>query len=352
VGLQVQLWSHDPPGAGGRLRLKGVSVKKRVVKIPPAYAGKRLDQVLAALFPDFSRTRLQQWMHEGYVWVDGNPRRNADKAKGGERVEIRVPPAPATDWAAQAIGLDIIYEDEHLLVISKPAGMVVHPGAGNPDRTLLNALLYHAPSLQAIARAGIVHRLDKETSGLLVVAKTEAVRLQLIKQLQRRELKREYLAVVHGVMIAGGEVEAPIGRHLRDRTRMTVSARGKPAVSRYRVRQRYRAHTLVDVQLESGRTHQIRVHLAHIGYPLVGDPVYGGRRRISARSSEHLNQALRSFRRQALHAIRLSLVHPATEGRMQWSAPLPKDMQELIDVLEADVRSRPSSLPGASPRGG
>ncbi len=309
------------------------------MNIPVAYAGKRLDLALAALCPEISRSRLQQWIEAGYVRLDASRPRRADKVKGGETVKLYIPEAPAQPWQAQAIALDVVYEDEQLLVVNKPAGMVTHPAPGNREGTLLNALLHHDPTLNTVARAGIVHRLDKDTSGLLVAAKTEAVRLRLVAELRDRRLTREYLAVVNGVMIAGGEIEAPIGRHPRQRTRMAVALRGKPAVSHYRVKQRFRAHTLVQVQLESGRTHQIRVHLAHIGYPIVGDRVYGGRARIPPNCSEQLARVLRGFRRQALHAARLGLIHPVTGERMHWSAPVPEDMRELIEALRKDAHA-------------
>ncbi len=320
-----------------------MTAKKRVVNIPAAYAGKRLDQALAALCTDLSRSRIQQWIEAGYVRLDATQPRRADKVKGGETVELYIPETPERPWQAQAIALNVVYEDEHLLVVDKPAGMVAHPAPGNREGTLLNALLHHDAALHAVARAGIVHRLDKDTSGLLVVAKSEAVRLRLVAALRDRRLTREYLALVNGVMIAGGEIAAPIGRHPRQRTRMAVAARGKQALSHYRVQQRFRAHTLVRVRLESGRTHQIRVHLSHIGFPIVGDPVYGGRARIPPDCSEHLAQVLRRFRRQALHAARLALTHPVSGERMQWTAPLPKDMRELITALQDDARERKQS---------
>lgn len=314
-----------------------MSAHRLAAQLPAEYAGKRLDQALAGVFPGFSRSRLQQWVEQGHVCVDGRQRRCADKVRGGERVEVEVPDVPAGHWVEQAIDLDVVHEDDELLIVNKPAGLVVHPGAGNPDGTVLNALLHHAPGLRALPRAGIVHRLDKGTSGLVAVAKTEAVRLALIAQLQARTMQREYAAIVNGVMIAGGQIEAAIGRHPRQRTRMAVAAHGKPALSRYRVQRRYRAHTLVQVSLASGRTHQIRVHLAHIGYPVVGDPVYGGRARTPAGASETLRVLLRTIRRQALHAGRLALVHPGTGEECEWRAPLPDDLQAMIGALEEDA---------------
>ena len=306
--------------------------------VPAEFAGQRLDQALARLLPQYSRARLQQWIAEARVVVNGKSPRARDKLRGDEQVEISVHEAPAGEWTAQAIPLAVVYEDAELLVIDKPAGLVVHPGAGNPQGTLLNALLHHLPALDKLPRAGIVHRLDKETSGLLVVAKTERARLDLIHQLKERTLTREYLALVQGIVIAGGTVDAPIGRHAQTRTRMAVSDRGKPAVSHYRVEQKFRAHTLLRVKLESGRTHQIRVHMAHLKHPLVGDPVYGGRMHLPRGASAALVDALRGFKRQALHATRLGLIHPASGEHLEWESPLPQDMRQIITILEKDAK--------------
>ncbi len=308
-----------------------------VARIPVSEGGKRLDRVLAVLFPDYSRSRLSQWIKAGRVRVDGRSPSPSDRVMGGERVELEVQPETEVCWEPQAIPLRVLFEDESILVIDKPAGLVVHPAAGNPDGTLLNALLHHAPELAEVPRAGIVHRLDKETSGLLVVARTVTSHLRLVEQLQARTMKREYQAVVTGVLLAGGTVDAPIGRHRVDRKRMAVTSGGKPAVTHYRVAQRFAAHTLLKVSLESGRTHQIRVHMAHIRHPLVGDPVYGGRLRIPAGCSGELAETLRGFRRQALHAGRLGLIHPASGEAMAWHSPLPEDMARLIDVLQSDA---------------
>jgi len=312
--------------------------EKLAVVLPADAAGLRLDQALARLLPQHSRASLQLWIRAERVQVEGKVPRASYKVRGGERVEILIPQAPAGDWAAQAIPLDIVYEDDDLLVINKPAGLVVHPGAGNPEGTMLNALLHHAPTFNKLARAGIVHRLDKETSGLLVVAKTEPARLHLIDQLKRRTLKREYLALVQGLLVAGGTVDAPIGRHTQVRTRMAVNEGGRPAVSHYRIEKKYRAHTLLRVKLESGRTHQIRVHMAHLKHPLVGDPVYGGRLHLPKGASPALIAALQGFKRQALHAARLGLVHPVSGKNMEWEAPMPDDMRALLKVLEKDAK--------------
>jgi 23S rRNA pseudouridine1911/1915/1917 synthase len=256
---------------------------------------------------------------------------------GGEQIELHTVLEPQGDWQAEAIPLDIIYQDEALLVINKPAGLVVHPAAGNRDGTLLNALLHHAPELESVPRAGIVHRLDKETSGLLVIARTLAVHKTLIEMMQARDIQREYEAVVQGVMTAGNTIEAPIGRHPVQRKRMAVVSNGRPAVTHYRVIERFRAHSHIRVQLETGRTHQIRVHMAHIRYPLLGDPVYGGRLRVPSGCSVELDEQLHRFRRQALHAARLQLNHPLSGEMMEWLAPLPADMQGLLEVLRQDA---------------
>ena len=306
--------------------------------LPAEAAGLRLDQALARLLPQHSRASLQLWIRAERVQVEGRLPRASEKVRGGERVQIIIPQTPAGDWAAQAIPLEIVYEDDDLLVINKPAGLVVHPGAGNPEGTMLNALLHHAPALNKLARAGIVHRLDKETSGLLVVAKNETARLDLIDQLKERTLAREYLALVQGLLVAGGTVDAPIGRHSHTRTRMAVNERGRPAVSHYRIEKKYRAHTLLRVKLESGRTHQIRVHMAHLKHPLVGDPVYGGRLHLPKGASPALIQALQGFKRQALHAARLGLVHPVSGKNVEWEAKMPGDMLALLKVLEKDAK--------------
>jgi 23S rRNA pseudouridine1911/1915/1917 synthase len=308
-------------------------------RVPDELAGQRIDQALAAMFPEHTRSQLQQWIAAGRVRLDGTTPRKRDKVRGGAAVEVDVPAPEPLKFAAEKIPLKIVYEDRDILVINKPAGLVVHPGAGNPRGTLLNALLHHAPKLKTLPRAGIVHRLDKDTSGLLVVARNEKARRNLIEQLKERRVTREYLALVNGVMISGATVDAPIGRHRVDRTRMTVTESGREAVSHVRVVTRYTAHTLVQVALESGRTHQIRVHLAHLKFPIVGDPTYGGRLRIPAGASERLKETLRGFRRQALHAAKLELVHPNTGELLQWSAPPPADMAALLDALASASRS-------------
>jgi 23S rRNA pseudouridine1911/1915/1917 synthase len=307
------------------------------VSIPEHLDGLRLDRALAELVPDYSRSRLQQWIRDGQVTLDNRVSRVRERVRCGDTVRIDAEITGESAFAAQAIGLDLIYEDDQLLVINKPPGLVVHPAAGNPDGTLLNALLHHDPRLAALPRAGIVHRLDKDTSGLMVVARTLAAHTRLVAAMQERRIRREYLAVVNGVLTAGGRIEAPIGRHPVDRKRMAVLAGGREAITHYRVIERYRAHTLVRVRLETGRTHQIRVHMAHIHCPVTGDPVYGGRLRLPRGAGDAVKHALRDFRRQALHAQRLELVHPASGAHMAWEAPLPADMGWLLEVLHADA---------------
>lgn len=301
-------------------------------------ARERIDKVLASLFSDYSRSRLSQWIQQGKVLLDGEVPRPKDRVNGDEQVELVVEEqAQGPECLPQDIPLAIIHEDEDLLVINKPAGLVVHPAAGHADGTLQNALLYHDEKLANVPRAGIVHRLDKDTSGLLVVAKNLIAHKSLIQQLQERSVHREYLAVVNGVLTAGGTVDEPIGRDSRDRKRMAVRDSGKEAITHYRVEQRYRAHTLVRVNLETGRTHQIRVHMAYIHHGLVGDPLYGGRLRYPKGSSEVLKQALHDFNRQALHAGRLGLMHPRSQEEVAWQVDLPEDMQKLLEVLEQDA---------------
>ena len=306
-------------------------------QIPEELSDLRLDQALARLFPEYSRGRLTQWIKAGEVLLDGQVRRPRDRVLGGEMVAVDAGIEDANPASTpEPMDLDIVYEDDTLLILNKPVNLVVHPGAGNRQGTLLNALLHHCPDLATVPRAGIVHRLDKNTTGLMVVAKTIESHHSLIEAMQAREIRREYEAVVHGVMTAGGTIDEPIGRHPVDRKRMAVVATGKPSVTHYRVLQRFRLHTWIRVKLETGRTHQIRVHMAHRRYPIVGDPVYGGRMRMPANASAELQQTLRDFSRQALHAIQLAVPHPASGEMMEWTAELPDDMRQLIDMLEKD----------------
>ena len=307
------------------------------LELPPEAAGLRLDQALARALPQYSRARLQQWIEAGAVEVDGRHPRARDKVVGGEQVRLmgRLEPDPRV--APERLTLAVVHQDEALIVIDKPAGLVVHPGAGNPHHTLQNALLGLDRTLAVVPRAGLVHRLDKDTSGLLVVARTPEAHARLVAALAAREIERTYLAICSGVMTGGGSVDAPIGRHRTQRTRMAVRNDGREAITHYRIVKRFRAHTLARVQLETGRTHQIRVHLAHVGYPIVGDPVYGGRRRLPAGCSAALAAALSAFPRQALHATRLALEHPVSGLPLEWESPLPGDMAGLVSVLEKDA---------------
>ena len=303
-------------------------------------AGMRIDQALARSLPQYSRARLQGWIEAGEVEIDGRRPRGKDKVLGGEAVRVHARLEACSQVAAESLPLEIVFTDRSLLIVNKPAGLVVHPGAGNASHTLQNALLGLDSKLALVPRAGLVHRLDKDTSGLLMVARTPEAHTALVAALARREIGRHYLAVCTGVMTAGGTVDEPIGRHRSVRTRMAVRADGRPAVTHYRVLKRFRGHTLLRAELESGRTHQIRVHLAHVGFPVVGDPVYAGRRRLPAGSSPALIAELTGFRRQALHAAHLALTHPVTGQAMQWEAPLPEDMTRLLAALEADRLER------------
>lgn len=323
--------------------MKTGSIIRHDAVIPLSAAGRRFDQALAEMFPDYSRSRLAAWIKAGAVTLDGAPAVPRHLLHGGERVRLEAELEVAVANAPEEIELDIVYEDEHLLVLNKPAGLVVHPGAGNPAGTLLNALLHHAPSLAEMPRGGIVHRLDKDTSGLMVVAKTLPAHTALVDMLSRHAVERQYEAVVLGTLIAGGTVDAPIGRHRSDRLRQAVCDEdvGKHAVTHYRLRERFRAHTLIQCNLETGRTHQIRVHMAHIGHPLVGDPLYGGSLKLPKRAIPELVAALRGFRRQALHAERLSFGHPVTGENLSFQASRPQDMEALVTTLRADFAAGP-----------
>jgi 23S rRNA pseudouridine1911/1915/1917 synthase len=307
-------------------------------EVPYELAGMRLDQVLAEVFPDYSRSKLQTWVKSGRVQVDGLELKAKDKLDGGEIITLDAEPEIVVVSEAEEIPLDIKYEDESLLIVNKPAGLVVHPAVGNWSGTLLNALLNHDKNLETLPRAGIVHRIDKETSGLLMIAKTLQAHNSLTQQLQDREITREYLAICKGRMTAGGTVDEPIARHPTDRKRYAVKESGKEAVTHYRVVQRFTHHTFVQLKLETGRTHQIRVHMAHIRYPLLGDPVYGGRFQMPPNCSEQLEKQLRSFKRQALHAAKLGLMHPVTDEYCEWEQPLPEDMANLLEALAENER--------------
>ena len=314
-----------------------MSSEKLTVTVPAELAGLRLDQALARLFPDYSRSRLKDWLLDGAITVDGGPRRPRDAVSGGERIvleprieaEVRAEPEP--------IELEIVYEDDDLLVVNKPAGLVVHPGAGNPRGTLMNGLLHHAPRLAEVPRAGIIHRIDKDTSGLLLVAKTLTAHTALVRALAERTISRIYLAVCNGVLTGGGTIDQPIARHPVDRKRMSVRQDGKPAVTHYTVRERFRAFTYIEARLETGRTHQIRVHFAWRRHALVGDPVYGGRLALPPGASESLIETLRRFRRQALHAARLVFEHPVSGAPVEIEIPPPADFEALLAALREDA---------------
>ncbi|QIR05169.1 23S rRNA pseudouridine(1911/1915/1917) synthase RluD [Salinivibrio costicola] len=299
--------------------------------------GQRLDQAIAELFPDYSRSRIKTWIQAGQVCLDGEvmdkPRH---KVMGGEAIQIQAEVEDDNRWIPQDIPLDIVYEDDDLLVINKPAGLVVHPGAGCPDGTILNGLLYLYPEIGDVPRAGIVHRLDKDTTGLMVVAKTIPAQTRLVRALQKRKITREYEAIAIGNMTGGGLVDKPIGRHSTKRTHMAVHELGKPAITHYRVAEHFRGHTRLRLRLETGRTHQIRVHMAYLNHPLVGDPLYGGKAKPPRQADDVLVQALRQFKRQALHAAMLRLDHPVTGEQMEWHAPVPEDMVALTELLRDD----------------
>jgi 23S rRNA pseudouridine1911/1915/1917 synthase len=306
--------------------------------LPASAAGLRLDQALAAALPQYSRVRLQHWIRSGAVRVQGRSARPRDRVQGGEQVVVEAAFALESAIPAQALPLDIVHEDEAVFVLNKPPGLVVHPGAGHREHTLQNALLALDPGLARVPRSGLVHRLDKDTSGLLIVARTPEAHTRLVAALKLRAITREYLALCLGRPTGGGRIEEPIGRHRSARTRMAVRADGRPAVTHFRIEERFGAHTLLRVRLETGRTHQIRVHLAHIGLPVVGDPLYGGRARMVAGLAAPLRFALQGFRRQALHAQRLQFSHPLHGGPLSLEAALPADLQALLALLRQSMR--------------
>lgn len=308
--------------------------------IPTENAGQRLDQVLANLLSEYSRTRIKDWIETGQILVNGGQLRPKDKVLGGERVEVSATLTQAVAVEPQSIALDIVHQDQHVLVLNKPAGLVVHPGAGNATGTLQNALLHFDPELVTLPRGGIVHRLDKDTSGLLVIARTLEAHTALVRALEVHDVEREYEAVCVGVMTAGGTIDAPVGRHPIDRLRQAIRSDGRESVTHYRVIHRYRGHTHVRLQLETGRTHQIRVHMAHIKYPLVGDRVYGGRLLLPKGASPELIEEIRGFKRQALHAARLKFEHPVSGKPIECTAAVPADMRALLDALARDAKPK------------
>lgn len=305
--------------------------------IPIEFHGQRLDAAVSKLLPQYSRNQIKQWILNGNLLHNHQTAKPKDIVNENDVIAIDAALEIRRHDEAEALPLEIIFEDEHLLVINKPAGLVVHPGAGNQTSTLLNALLHHDKNLELLPRAGIVHRLDKETTGLLIIAKTLETHTYLIDQMQERNIKRTYEAIIHGECTGGGSIDAPIDRHPKHRTRMAVVHNGKFAVTHYRLIERFREHTHVKVILETGRTHQIRVHMEHIRRPIVGDPVYGGRFRLPPKATEDLINALRGFKRQALHAAELTLQHPVTRQELTWKAPLPQDMQDLLISLKYDT---------------
>ena len=314
-------------------------------EVQPEQIGQRLDQTLAEFFPEYSRSRLKTWIEADLVKLNDRitniPR---EKVLGGEKIEITVEVEDETRFEPENIPLNIVYEDDDIIVINKPKDLVVHPGAGNPNGTVLNALLYHYPPIAEVPRAGIVHRLDKDTTGLMVVAKTIPAQTKLVRDLQKRKITREYEAVASGIMTKGGTVDQPMARHATKRTLMAVHPMGKPAVTHYRIMENYRNYTRLRLRLETGRTHQIRVHMAHIAHPLLGDQTYGGRPRPPKNASENFMEILRNFKRQALHAVMLRLAHPITGEMMEWYAPLPDDFVELLNALKADYLEHQDEL--------
>ncbi|WP_168389717.1 23S rRNA pseudouridine(1911/1915/1917) synthase RluD [Acinetobacter indicus] len=305
-------------------------------QLDESYLGQRIDQVAALIWSDFSREKLKQWLKDGHLLVNGNTVKPKYKCEGNELLSLNVELEAQTNSQPENIPLDIVYEDDDILVINKPVGMVVHPGAGNITGTLVNALLFHYPKSAELSRAGLVHRIDKDTSGLLVVAKNLEAQFDLSKQLASKSVYRIYDVVVYGNIIAGGTIDEPIKRHPVDRVKMTVLPGGKDAVTHYNVKERFQHFTRVQARLETGRTHQIRVHFSYIGHGLIGDPVYMPRVRVPAGASELLNETLRGFKRQALHAAKLGLVHPRTKQDMMFEAPWPEDFSQLVDVLRSE----------------
>ncbi len=309
--------------------------------IPDQLAGKRIDKILHQMFPDYSRSRIQGWIKSNHVLIDNQPINQKFKAVGGEKVTLSVEPLPEEEEVKpEDVPFHVVYEDEDIIVVNKDKDMVVHPAAGNWHGTLQNGLLFRYPELVNVPRSGIVHRLDKDTSGLMVVARNSAAHQYLVKILAERQINRHYMTLVDGVPVAGKTIDAPIGRNPKDRKKMAVVVNGKNAVTHFTVKERYRQHCLLDVKLETGRTHQIRVHLSHIGYPVIGDPVYGARKKIPPGCSEELKQALQSCNRQMLHAYKLSFIHPSRQKLMTWKVDLADDMLALLKLLDDDYLQR------------
>jgi 23S rRNA pseudouridine1911/1915/1917 synthase len=302
--------------------------------IPERMTGYRLDVALSEMLPDYSRSKITAWIKSGDALVNNKAFKPKDKVNGSQMVMLSLNKKQNNEWSAENIALNIVFEDEDIIVINKQFGIVTHPGAGNWTGTLANALLYYDSSLSKLDRAGIVHRLDKNTSGLMVIARNEKSQKYLVEQLQSHLVDREYSAIVYGHMIAGGTVDEPIGRDPKDRVKQAVSMSGKDATTHYRAIDRFKSHTHVKAVLETGRTHQIRVHLSYVGHSLIGDPMYGGRVRFPKKASEELKEALLNFKRQALHSKKLTLTHPISGESMSWKAPLPDDMLELLEVLK------------------
>jgi len=308
-------------------------VGKLKIIIPERMTGERIDAAIAQMLPEYSRSKITAIIKAGDALINQRNFKPKEKSKGDEVVEITFKQSENTSWTAENIPLTVVFEDEDIIVINKPVGLVTHPGAGNWQGTLANALLFYDPNLAKLDRAGIVHRLDKNTSGLMVVARSEKAQKLLVEQLQTHTVSREYSAIVYGHMIAGGTIDEPIGRDSKDRVKQAVTEAGKDAITHYRVIDRFAHHTHVKAILETGRTHQIRVHLSHLGYPLIGDPMYGGKIRFPKKADEILKSALKGFDRQALHAKKLTLIHPISGETMSWKAPLPADMLAFLDVL-------------------
>jgi len=310
-------------------------MEKLKIIIPERMTGQRLDVALSEMLPDYSRSKITAWIKSGEALINHKPFKPKDKVNGSEMVELTISQKQNNDWVGEDIPLNVIFEDDDIIVLNKAVGLVTHPGAGNWSGTLANALLHYDPKLATLDRAGIVHRLDKNTSGLMVVSRNEKSQKYLVEQLQKHSVSREYSAIVYGHMVAGGTIDEPIGRDTKDRVKQAVSSHGKEAVTHYRVIDRYQNHTHIKAILETGRTHQIRVHLSHIGYPLMGDPMYGCKFRFPKKADVILKEAIVNFKRQALHARKLTLTHPISGELMSWKAPLPEDMLALLDVLSA-----------------